>query len=92
MQKKKNLEKELDFALIQNKINQPDLGKDFKEFCKGMRIKWYFCNDISEKFSEKPSFTPTSKWKPPKGHPSLGAFLSQIEKKLFELAESSLSY
>ena len=57
-----------------------------------MRIKWYFCNDISEDFSEKPALTPKSKWKPPKGHPSLEVFLSQTEKELFELTESLLNY
>ena len=57
-----------------------------------MRIKWYFRNEISENFSGKPAFTPKSKWKPPKGHPSLEVSLSQIEKELFELAESPLNY
>ena len=57
-----------------------------------MRIKWYFRNDISENFSEKPALTPKSKLKPPKGHPSLEVFLSQIEKEPFELAESLLNY
>ena len=74
------LEKGLDFPPIQNKINQPELRKDFEEFCRRIRIKCYFCNDISENFSEKPAFTPKSRWKPPKGHPSLEVFLSQIEK------------
>ena len=59
------LEKGLDFAPIQNKINQTELRKDFEEFCRRMRIKWYFRNDISENFSEKPAFTHTSKQKPP---------------------------
>ena len=76
------LEKGLDFAPIQNKINQPELRKDFEEFCRRMRINWYFRNDISENFSEKPEFTRKSKWKPPRGHSSLEVFLSQIEKEL----------
>ena len=74
------LEKGLYFAPIQNKINKPKLKKDFEEFCRRMRIKWYLRNEISENFSEKPAFTPKSKWKPPKGHPSLEVFLSQIKK------------
>ena len=57
-----------------------------------MTIKWYFRNEISENSSEKPAFTPKSKWKPPKGHPSLEVFLNQIEKELFELAGSPLNY
>ena len=85
------LEKGLDFAPIQNKINQPELRKDVEEFCRTMRIKWYFRNDISENFDEKP-VSPKSKWKPPKGHPSLEVFLSQIEKEFFELGGSPLNY
>ena len=38
------MEKGLDFAPIQNKINEPELRKDFEEFCRRMRItpksKW----------------------------------------------------
>ena len=91
MDKEKNiLEKGLDFAPIQNKINQPELRKDVEEFCRTMRIKWYFRNDISENFDEKP-VSPKSKWKPPKGHPSLEVFLSQIEKEFFELGGSPLN-
>ena len=53
-----------------------------------MRITWYFYNDISHNFSEKPAFAPESKWKPKKGHPNLEVFLGQIEKEVFELTES----
>ena len=45
---------------FQNKINEPELRKDFEELCRKMRIKWNFANDISEKFNEKPVFTPKS--------------------------------
>ena len=86
------LEKGLDFTPIQNKINQLELRKDFEEFCRRTRTKWYFSNDVSENFSEKPAFIPKSKWKPPRGHPSLEVFLSQIEKELFELAEYPPNY
>ena len=33
------LEKGLDFALLQNKINKPELRKDFDKFCEKVRIK-----------------------------------------------------
>ena len=61
------LEKGLDFTPIQNKINQPEMTKNFEEFCRRVSIKWHFRNDISENFSEKPALTPKSK-------------LNQIEK------------
>ena len=47
----KVLEKELDFAPIQNKVNDPELRKDFDTFCRRMRIKWYFRNEPSESFT-----------------------------------------
>ena len=65
---------------FQNKINEPELRKDFEKLCRKMRIKWNFGNDILEKFNEKPVLTAKSRWKPPKGHPSLELFLSQIKK------------
>ena len=36
----KVLEKGLDFAPIQRKINEPELRQDFENFCRRMRIKW----------------------------------------------------
>ena len=63
------LEKGLDFAPIQNKINEPELRKDFEEFSRRMRIKWYFPNYILHNFREKPAFTSKPKLKLPKGHP-----------------------
>lgn len=50
------LKKGLDFAPIQKKINEPDLRRDFQEFCRRMRIKWNFRNEPSKNFSEFPSF------------------------------------
>ena len=47
----KVLEKGLDFAPIQRKVNEPELRKDFEEFCRKMRIKWHFRNELSENFS-----------------------------------------
>ena len=32
-------EKGLDYAPIQNKINEPELMNDFNEFCRKMRLK-----------------------------------------------------
>ena len=88
----KVLEKALDYAHIQNNINEPQLRRDFEEFCRRMRLKWHFRNEPTLYFKETPVFAPKSTWKPPKGHPNLEVFLSQIEKELFELAETSLGY
>ena len=56
----KVLEKGIHCAPIQSKINEPKLQNDFEEFCRRMRLKWYFRNEPSSKFSETPSFTPKS--------------------------------
>ena len=80
----KILEKGLDYAPIQNKINEPELKRDFERFVGQTRLKWYFRNKPNSSFSERLSFTPKSSWKPPIGNPSLELFLSQIEKELFK--------
>ena len=73
------LEKGLDFAPIQNKLNEPELRRDFKEFCRCMCLKWHFRNEPTPEFSDWPVFSPKSLWNPPTGHPNLEVFLHQIE-------------
>ena len=48
----KVLEKGLDFVSVQRTLNDPDLRNDFEEFCRRMRCKWHFRNEVSETFSE----------------------------------------
>ena len=82
-----NLSKKgLDYAPIQNKINEPELRRHFEDFVRRMRLKWYFRNEPTSSFSERPSFSLESSWKPPKGNPSLELFLSQIEKNYLKSA------
>ena len=50
------LEKGLDISPFQRKVNEPELRKDFEDFCRRMRIKWYFRNEISENFSKYQRF------------------------------------
>ena len=47
----KVLEKGLDFASVQRTLNEPELRKNFEEFCCRMRL-----SGISETFSEIPAF------------------------------------
>ena len=88
----KVLEKGLDFAQIQNKINEPELRSDFEEFARRIRTKWHFRNEPTLFFSESPSRRPKSTWKPPLGHPNIGVFLSQLEKEIFTLSQKPLRY
>ena len=88
----KVLKKVLDFALIQRKINKPELHKDSEEFCRCMRTKWNFRNELSQDFSEVPAFACKSSWTPPLGQPNLEAFLSQVESELLKEIQDSLRY
>ena len=88
----KVLEKGLDFAPIQRKINETELRVDVEEFCCRMKVKWHFRNESSESFSKKPTFSSKSSWKPPEGHPNLKVLLSQIENQLFKTVETPLGY
>ena len=88
----KVLEKELDFAPIQRKINEPELREDFEEFCCCMRVKWHFRNEPSVSFSTKPAFSSKSSCIAPEGHPNLEVLLSQIENELFKPIKMPLGY
>ena len=63
----KVLEKGLDYAPIQNKINEPELRNDFSEFCRRIRLKWFFRKEVMRNFSEVPAFRSKSLCNPPKG-------------------------
>ena len=56
------------------------MSQNFEVFCRRMRCKWHFRNYVSETFNEIPAFLSRSSWLPPKGHPSLETFLSQLGK------------
>ena len=88
----KVLEKELDFVPFQRKVNEPELRRDFEEFCRRMRIKWHFQNEISEHFSEVPVFSPKSSRNPPQGHPNFEVYLSQVGNELFSIADEPKRY
>ena len=85
------LEKGLVFAPIQQKINDPELKQDFNDFCRRMHLKWYF-RDETQEFRETPAFSTKSTWNPPKGHPCLEVFLSQVENELFQITKQDLRY
>ena len=91
VRERKVLEKSLDFAPIQRKINEEELRRDFDEFCRRMRLKWHFW-DEPQGFNETPTFTPKSTWHPPKGHACLEAFLIKVEKDVFQIPSSDLKY
>ena len=47
------LEKGSGFASTPTRINESDLKRDFNEFSRKVRCKWYFRNEPTENFSKK---------------------------------------
>ena len=88
----KVLEKGLDYAPIQKKINESELRKGFSEFCRRMRNKWYFRNESTPQFGEVPCCKTKSSWRPPNGHPALEIFLSKVGKDLFDSCKKQQTY
>ena len=80
-----DLEKGLGFAPTPTRINESDLKRDFNEFSRKMRCKWYFRNDPTEKFSEKPAFNIKSNWNLPNGHSALEIFLSKLDNDVLSV-------
>ena len=89
----KVIEKGLEYAPIQNKVNAPQLRSEFQEFCRRMRLKWYFRDNSTPNLSEKSSFTPKLSWKGFTGqHPKLEVFLTELERQTFKIVHSKLDY
>ena len=78
----------MDFAPIQNKINEPELRSDFEEFSRRIRTKWHFRNEPTPLFSESPAFRTRPTWKSPLSHPNVEIFLSQLEQKFLHLVKN----
>ena len=78
------LEKGLGFSPNQSFINETDLRRDFNEFSRKMRCKWYFRNK-TQSSKEIPTFHSKSTWNPPKGSPALELFLNKTEQNLFSV-------
>lgn len=57
-----------------------------------MRLKWYFREEPTPYFSERPCLWPKLSWSPPADHSNLEVFLSQTEHQLFQIPDESLTY
>ena len=82
----KMLEKTLDFAPMQLQINEPELKQDFKDFCRSLRLKWYFWDERQE-VSETPAFSTKHSQTPPRGHPTLELLLVRLNTNSFEITK-----
>ena len=79
----KVLEKGLGFSPTPSFINEADLQRDFDDFARKMRWKWYFRNESQDIPSEIFTYKPKSTWNPPKGSPTLELFLSKVKEDIF---------
>ena len=77
------MEKGIEFVPTHNMINEAGLGRDFNEFSKKVRCKWYFRDEPSKDSSEIPAFRPKFSWKPSTGDPYVKLFLSKMEHEVF---------
>ena len=69
-----------------------DWGEILKIFVDKWDFKGFVRNEPTLSFSDTPAFETKSSWNPPKSHPCLEVYLSQVEKERFELAVSYLGY
>ena len=87
------LGKGLDFSPTPTFINEADLRRDFANFSRKMRCKWFSRIEPMEDFRETPAFRIKSNWSLPKDHPALEMFLSHMKVGIFSLLPgSSTSY
>ena len=77
------LERGLSFVPTPNLLHEEDLRRDFDDFRRKMRCRWYFRNEPSDNFNEVPAFKLKSLWKPPAGHPCVNLILSRLEENFF---------
>ena len=57
-----------------------------------MHTKLIFRNQPTPQFSKVPTFSPKSSCKPPKGHPNLEVFLSQLENEVYKMPFENLKH
>ena len=88
----KILEKGLDFAPVQRKLNELELRSDFEEFFRRVRTKWHFRNGPTPDFSNVPYVKSKFEWSPPKGHPATEIHLKKVENDLFKITDKELGY
>ena len=77
---------------IQNKINEPDLRRDFKNFCRHICLRWHFRNKglLSLVTSRLSHFN--HHVTPPTCYPNLEVFLRRIEYIFFEIPDKCPPY
>ena len=81
----KVLEKGLGFSPTPSFINEADLQRDFDDFARKMRCRWYFRNESQYIPSQVSTCKLKSTWNPPKGSPALELFLNKVKEDIFSV-------
>ena len=82
----KVLDKSLGFSPTPSLINEADLQRDFDEFARKMRCKWYFRKESQYIPSKVSTYMLKSTWNPLKGLLPLELFLSKVEEDIFSVS------
>ena len=61
------------------------MQRDFDDFARKLRCKWYFRNESQYIPSEVSTYKLKSTWNPPKGSPALKLFLSKVKEDIFSV-------
>ena len=82
----KVLDNSLGFSPTPSLINEADLQRDFDEFARKMRCKWYFRKESQYIPSKVSTYMLKSTWNPLKGLSALELFLSKVEEDIFSVS------
>ena len=82
----KVLDKSFSFSPTPSLINEADLQRDFDEFARKMRCKWYFRKESQYIASKVSTYMLKSTWNPLKGLSALELFLSKVEEDIFSVS------
>ena len=66
-------------------INEADLQRNFEDFTRKLRYRWYIRNEPTDNFRNVPAFRPKSFSNAPASHPCVELFLSRLEKETFSI-------
>ena len=61
------------------------MQRDFDDFARRMKCKWYFRNESQDIPSEVSTYKLKSTWNPPKGSLALELFLSKVKEDIFSV-------
>ena len=68
------------------------MQRDFDDFARKMRCKWYFRKESQNIPSKVSTYMLKCTWNPPKGSSALELFLSKVEEDIFSVLPGHLKF